>query len=62
MNLTSHISTSGKVGAEKWEIRSWKREIRYEKWEIINLEVGGGVALNWAPRNEKWDSNEDSRD
>ena len=50
------------MGAEKWEIRSWKREIRYEKWEIINLEVGGGVALNWAPRNEKWDSNEDSRD
>ena len=42
--------------------RSWKREIRYEKWEIMNLEVGGGIALNWASRNEKWDSNEDSRD
>ena len=34
----------------KWEIRSWKREIRYEKWEIMNLEVGGGIALNWAPK------------
>ena len=27
-----------------------------------DLEVGGGMALNWAPRNGKWDSNEDSRD
>ena len=43
-------------------MRCWKREIRYEKWEIMNLEVGGGIVLNLAPRNEKWDSNEDSRD
>ena len=46
----------------KWEMRCWKREIRYEKWEIRKLEVVGGVALNWAPGNGKWDSNEDSRD
>ena len=43
-------------------MRSWKQEIRCEKWEIINLEVEGGIALNWAPRNGKWDSNEDSHD
>ena len=46
----------------KWEMRCWKREIRYDKWEIRNLEVVDGVALNWAPGNGKWDSNEDSRD
>ena len=43
-------------------MRCQKQEIRYEKWEIRNLEVGGGMALNWAPRNGKWDSSEDSRD
>ena len=55
---------SWKWGARKgkWEIRSWKREIRYEKWETRNLEVGGGMALNCAPRNGKWDSSENSRD
>jgi len=37
----------------KWKMRCWKREIRYEKWEIWNLEVVGGMALNWAPG--KWE-------
>ena len=64
-NLTSHISTSYmklEMGREKREMRSWKGEIRYEKWENRNLEVGGGMALNWALRIGKWDSNEDSCD
>ena len=36
--------------------------MRCEKQEIRNLEVGREMALNWAPSNGKWDSNEDSRD
>ena len=50
------------VRSWKWELSSWKQETRYEKWEFRNLKVGGGMALNWVPRNGKWDSNEDSCD
>ena len=43
----SYMKREGRNG--KWEIRSWKREIRYEKWEIMNLEVGGGIAFELGP-------------
>ena len=63
-NLTSPIPSSymkWERRSWKWERRSGKWEMRCWKWEIRNLEVGGGMSLNWAPRNGKWDSNEDSR-
>ena len=43
-------------------MRNGKLEMRNKKGESGNGEVRVGMALNWAPRNGKWDSNEDSRD
>ena len=37
-----------------------KREVRNEKREIRNWEVGIGKVLNWTPRSGKWDSNVNS--
>ena len=52
------------VGNKKLEMRNEKREIGNEiqEMEIQNGEVGVRMALNWALRNGKWDSNEDSHD
>ena len=52
------------VGNKKLEMRNEKQEIGNEiqEMEIQNGEVGVRMALNWAPRNGKWDSSEDSRD
>ena len=53
------------AGNEIWDVRNGKPEIRvfmlishfsFPKWNFDTKK------LNWAPRNGKWDSNEDSRD
>ena len=48
----------GDMGCKKWEVRnmSFHAHIQFPKWNFDTKK------LNWAPRNEKWDSNEDSRD
>ena len=41
-------------------MRNCEREVRNEKWEIRNWEVGIGKILNWTLRSGKWDSNKNS--
>ena len=40
-------------------MRNEKLEMRNKKLGNCKMDLDG---LNWAPRNGKWDSNEDSRD